>query len=227
MNFGIIISKSAEEGGIDTTSAFYTDAMIERNVNVAHQWAAAYHKWPFTEYMDKSGAFVSGVEENAYPNAGFKTDSIRMLKVGSSLFKKTDFSSYQQWREDHPTNTDKIFSDYGRVLYINPNCVSGTIYAFAQLTPIDFAAATTASVFSGYDEEGDEAIVNKTISILLKRQKQLTQSADFENRAKQTLEELWQRIKDEQAMYQTKDQSLFEDFNIIDEGEEENPLRFE
>jgi len=222
-------------GAVDTTSSFITETMLRTWLGDAYIWAAAYHKWPFTEYMDKSGAFTSGTETYAYPNIYFKTDSIRLMKIGSYLFDKKNFSDYLKYREDYPSGVDKIFSDFGRTLYINPNCVTGTIYAFAQKTPISFLSwmtsygseASASTVFSNYDEEGDDAIVEKTLSWMMKRKGDLKSAADYEGRATLLLEQVWQRIKDEQFGYQTKDRSLFKDFNIIEgDSSGDNPLQW-
>ncbi len=224
-----IISSAVIRGGMDTTVGFYTDAAIDRELETAHKWAAGYHKWPMTEYMDKSGTFTGGTEEYAYPNATFKTDSIRILKVGSYLFDKKEFTSYLRWREDNSSSTDRVFSDYGRQLYINPNCASGTIYSFGQQTPAAFSLSTDTSVFSGYDEEGDEAIVCKLISLLKEKAGDRQTSIDYETRSRNILDGVWQRIQDEQAMYQAKDKEMFERIDIVSGGfyeDEANPLRW-
>lgn len=215
--------------GTDTTSTFITEKNIRDWLDLAHKWAAGYKKWPFTEYMDKSGAFTAGTETYAYPNINFKTDSIRMIKVGDYLFDKKLFKDYLQYREDYPSGTDKIYSDYGRTLYINPNCTTGTIYSYGQLTPpvLGLVSSSTAStVFNSYDDEGDDAIIDKTCSYAFRKMKKFQEALDFESRARTTLDELWKRIQEEQAMYQTKDRPIWEDFDILDEGDNENPLQF-
>lgn len=221
-------------GAIDSTSSFITERMVRSWLGDAYIWASSYHKWPFTEYMDKSGAFTSGTESYVYPNTSLKTDSIRLMKVGSYLFGKKNFSDYLQYREDYSNGTDKIFSDFGRTLYINPNCASGTIYAYGQLTPISFLSwmttygseASASTVFNNYDPEGDDAVIEKTLSWVYKRKGDLKKAADYSERAKLLLEEIWQRCKDEQAMYQTKDRSLFEDFDIFEGNDGDNILQF-
>jgi len=229
MTFATFIHEICVRGGIDTTAGFYTDSMLEAEPNLAYKWASAYKKWPFTEYMDKSGVFASATEENAYPNTGFKTDSIRMLKIGDDLFQKVVFIDYLKFRENHSSNTDKIFSDYGRILYVNPNCDSGTMYAYGQLTPTDMSAATDTTVFSGYDDEGDEAIIERTLYQLFKRAKKMSEAQECDLRARQTLEELWKRILDEQHAYAPKESGMWERLDIVD-GEyyedQNNPLQF-
>lgn len=220
--------------GLDTTSTFITEKMVRDWLNEAHLWATAYKKWPFTEYMDMSGTFVTGGQEWDYPNINFKTDSIRSLLIGTDVramrvFEKKLFTDYLKYITDYPFGTDKIFSDYGRTLFINPNCASGTIVCFGQLTPptLGLVSASTAStVFNGYDPEGDDAIIDKVCSYASRRMKKFGDAADYENRARTTLEELWKRVQDEQALYQTKDRALFERLNLLDDNDYENPLQF-
>lgn len=229
MTFATLISEVVVRGGIDTTAAFYTDSILEAEIDLAYKWATAYKKWPFTEYMDKSGAFTSGTEENSYPNTGFRTDSIRLLKVGGDSFQKILFKDYLQFREDYSSNADKIFSDYGRVLYINPNCASGTIYAYGQLRPATFSVGTDATIFANYDEEADEAIIERTLSLLYKRAKRMNDSIEADSRARQILDSLWQRIIDEQHGYLPKESGMWERIDIVKGRyykDTNNPLQF-
>ena len=223
----------------DTASTFITEKMVRDWLNISHIWAAGYKKWPFTEYMDSSGYFTSGTVAYNYPNVNFKTDSIRMLGIGTmvaggmNIFDKKIFSDFAKYLVDYSDATDKIFSDYRRILYINPNCTSGSMVCFGQLTPptlglVESSAAST--VFSNYDEEGDDAIIDKVCSFAFRRMKKFQEAADFEARARTTLDELYKRIQDEQAQYQTKDRELFERMNIIDGlnyNDENNPLQWQ
>ena len=216
-------------GAVDTTSSFISEQMVRNWLEQAYIWAASYHKWPFTEYMDKSGAFTSGTEQYSYPNTSFKTDSIRLMKIGSYLFDKKNFSDYLRYREDYSSGVSKIFSDFGRVLYVNPNCASGTIYTYGQLTPISFLSwmttygseASASTVFNNYDLEGDDAIIEKVLSWVSKRKGDLEKAADYSERAKLLLDELWQRCKDEQFAYQTKDRNMFSDFDVLEGGQDD------
>ena len=140
--------------GADTTSTYITEKNVRDWLNEAHIWASSYKKWPFTEYMDESGTYTPGTSAYNYPNTNFKTDSIRFLLVGTTPFAKKIFSDFGQYFVDYPSGTDKIFTDYGRILYINPNCVAGTIYTFGQLTPPTLglvASSSSSTVFNNYD----------------------------------------------------------------------------
>lgn len=215
--------------GADTTSSFYTESDIRDWLNRSYIWSSAYHKWPQTEYKDKSSAFTKGTETYSYPNATFKTDSIRILQIGSYLFKKKNFADYLKWREDYPDRDDKYFSDYGRSLYINPNCASGTIYAYGQYTPTGLAMGSSSTVFANNEDEADEAIIEKTLSYAFLKEKKFKESISYESSAKQKLDELWKRITDEQYAYQNINQSMFSDIDVV-KGETpydmNNPLQF-
>lgn len=227
--FSEVVTNVVVKGSISTTASFFTDSLIEREINNAKRWAESYHKWPMTEYMDKSGAFTSGTEEVSYPNSSFKTDSIRMLKVGDYLFSKKNFEDYLIFREEQASNTDRIFSDYGRVLYINPNCASGTIYAYGQLSQSDYASSSSTSAFSAGEPEGDESIVEKAISNLKAKSNKLQESVEWEVRAKTRLEEIWNRIQNEQFAYQTKDRGAWKRVDVVDGQfyeDKDNPLQW-
>ena len=222
-----------------TTTSFYTDEILEDWINQAHIWAAGYRKWPFTEYMDKSLAFTADTEEYSYPNVSLKTDSIRLMKIGTesnwtenTKFGKKEIDSYMMYREDYPDGEDEIFSDHKRVIYINPNCASGTIYAFGQLMPSDFTIGdggdASETVFSeAAEDEGDEAIIENVLSKAWKKEKKFTISLQHYELAKSILNDLWENVKGEQQGYQTKNKSLFETFDVVKGTTQgENPLQF-
>ena len=224
MNRGDIKEEVIVRGAIDTTSGYITNSMLNDWINQSHKWAASYRKWPFTEHMDKSGAFSSATEEYSYPT-NFKADSIRILKIGSELLEKKNFEDYLKYREDYPSGTEKFYSDYVRKYYVNPNCgCSGTIYAYGQYTPGEMTASTSTTVFY---TEGDEAIILGTLSKVMFKQKKFNESITYNDRAKEVLDEIWERIKEEQYAYQTHDRPLFKRFDVLKgDSERENPLQF-
>src|SRR3990170_5148363 len=113
--------------GTDTTTAIYTDAILERWIDQAHRWAAGQHKYPFTE--GKVTTTYTTVEAKLYPE-GWRSDSIRLLQIGTDTparLQKLTFEDYQIYRENNPSGTDRIYSDFAGEFYINPNIdLSGT-----------------------------------------------------------------------------------------------------
>ena len=175
MTLGDIISEVVVRLGTDTTVAFYTDAILERWIDQAHRWGAGYHKWPFTEGK-VSTTFTTTPEAKLYPE-GWRSDSIRLLQVGTdtpSRLQKLTFEDYQIYRENNNTGTDRVYSDFAGEFYINPNVdLSGTTTLWGQYMP---APLTGDTVFTGREDEGNEAIINEVMSYAMYREKK-TQEA--------------------------------------------------
>jgi len=199
-----------------TTMAFYTDTIISDWADQSHQWAAAYHKWPFTE--GRVSTTFSTVEEWNFE--GYKADSFRMVQIGGKRLKKLNFEDYQIFREEQPSSDERVFSDFGRTVFINPSIdLSGTLTAWGQYIPaqFDYTDLSLKTVFSDHEPEGNEAIVIKMISLARNREKKMTEAKYFEDLAKLKLDELYKRILAEQYKYQTHPDSggMFERFDVL------------
>ena len=171
-----IITEVLVRNNRTTTDAFITDTSLNNWYKNAHNWAAALHKWPFTEGKNSTTYTTSITDDMGnvtvpYPE-GFKADSIRILTIGGKRLEKRNFASFLRFIEDNPNDTSRIFSDYARQIYVNVRAdVSGTLSAFGQYMPIvDVTDETGVSIFSDYDEEGNEAIVEKMTSYLKRRE---------------------------------------------------------
>ena len=201
-----IFTQVLVRNNLTTTDTFITDASLKNWFRDAVIWATSYHKWPFTEARDNSAAW-SGSEEVPYTtfNPEFKSDSIRVMTIGGKRMKKLNFEDYLIFREESSAANDRVFSDYGRTVYINPNAdVSGTLAVYGQeQIAIDTTDETGTTPFSTYDAEGNEAVYEK-MSSYLKRRQHLAQEAELhDQRAAAKLDEIWKRILDEQYKYQS------------------------
>jgi len=217
---GDIINDILVQLGVSTTVAFFTDQILDDWVDKAHVWAAGTHKWPFTEGRINTTYVADASLEVGfnYPE-GWKPDSIRLLQVGGERFTKVNFQSYQRFREDFPNDSKKIFSEHGRLYFINPNAdVSGTTTLWGQFTPAALAETdnTVTTVFSDVAEEGHEAMIEEVLSYAKKRQNKLQESFAHHQKAQQILEELWLRVKDEQFGYQNvEDEGIFKRIDVL------------
>lgn len=197
----------------NTSVAFYTDEIINDFFNQAHRCAASYKKWPFTEGMVSTT--YTTTEEWSFE--GYKADSFRMIQIGGKKYDKKNFRDYQIYREDNESGTDKIYSDYGRTLFINPMAGgSGTLTAYGQFLPaeLDTSVPATETVFSS-DEDGNEAIVNLMMSYAKEREHKANESDRLLNKAKIILDNLWKKFEDEQFAYQTHNTGMFERFDVL------------
>src|SRR3990167_1853080 len=193
--------------GISSTVAYFTDAILDDWLDNAHKWAAGYKKWTVTEGRVKTTYVADSTSEEmglAYPE-NWRPDSIRFLQVGGKRFKKTNFIKYQEFREDNSSSQDKIFSDFGRLYYVNPNAyVAGTTTLLGHFTPadFDFTDNTAKTVFSDTVEEANEAIVEKVLAQVKQRQQKTDEALLHEKRAREILLEELEQIQEEQFAYQ-------------------------
>ena len=222
---GDIQTEFLVRNNISTTDAFVTDATLTGWTKEAHTYCAGYKKWPFTEGR-VSTTFASLVNDEdgylvgEYPE-GWKGDSIRLLTVGGKRLDKKNFYKFQQYIEDNPSSTERIFTDYNRRYYINPSIdLSGTVTAWGQYSPApDYSIPASYTVFSNNDEEGNEAIVEKMTAYLKRREHLPTEAELHDKRATEKLVEVWVKITDEQAMYQdTDNEGMWKRIDIVNGG---------
>lgn len=213
-----------------TTIAFYTDTILNTWASEAHQWAASYSKWPFTEGRI-STTYTTSTEEWSFE--GIKPDSIRFIQIGGKRFQKINFEDYQIYRENNTSTAEtgtrtRIYSDFGRIVYINPNTdASGTLTVYSQYQPGDFTGTDTdeETVFSNIAEEGNTAIVEEMLSYAKLREKKLQEGKFHHERAEAILKALWDNIASEQFAYQSKDRGIFERFDVLEGAVDDELLK--
>ena len=189
-----------------TTDGFITDAMLTNWYAESNIWASAYHKWPFTEgRVETTFTTGGGANGDEYYFEGYKADSFRIVTVGGKRLTKLRFEDYQILKEETPDATDKVYTDYGRTMFINQSAgLSGTTVCYGQYQPaIDLTDEDHKPVFTDWDREGNEAIVEKMTSYLKRREHLMNEAELHDQRAVQKLDEVWQRVLDEQHKYQT------------------------
>lgn len=223
LNASDIITEVLVRNNRTTTDSFITDQMLQDWLREANTYCVAKYKWPLSEVRDQSLSW-NGNEELSYDAFAidFKADSIRILQIGGKRLRKTQFESYQEQREDYASNTDRMFSDFGRTLFINPNCgLSGTIAAWGQYTPqIDPTDAAATTIFSTFDQEGNEAIIEKMTSFMKRREHQPDEAELHDQRADAKLADLWTKIQNEQFNYKSAkgSEGLWKRFDAINGG---------
>lgn len=192
-----------------TTVAYFTDTLINNWEVQAHGYASSYKKWPMTEAR-VSTTFASFVtDEDGFPTTsypeGWKSDSIRMLQIGGKTYNKQQFFSFRKYLEDNASASDKVYSDFGRRIYVNGGAsASGTVALWGQYTPIiDVTDPSGLTVFSGHEEDGNLAMVELMMSYALTKEKKEKEAEIHFQRAVLLLDGIWKRIGDEQFEYQT------------------------
>ncbi len=205
----------------DTTVAFYTEAILDDWIKQAHNWAVAHKKWPFTEGK-ASTTFASlvtneeGYLEGQYPE-GWRADSIRYMSIGGKRVQKIIPDHFFRYKEERSGGDDRVFTDFGRLYYVNPDIdISGSVVLYGQFRPLDLDTTdlTAETFFSGNEEEGNEAIVEKVLSFAYAREKEADLTQFHDQKALSILDAIWERIGDEQFGYHPKDFGMWKRFDV-------------
>jgi len=212
---------------VSTTAAgFYTDTILNDWLDQAHRIAAGFKKWSFVEGRSET-TFASSTERYTYPE-NWKPDSIRILQLGGKRLRKLNYEDYENFKEDTPSSEARVFSDFGLEYYINPSVdSSGTIAVWGQYTPAAFDRTDIAvlTVFSDRDEDGNEAMIELMLSYAKMREKKFQESEAHRKRAIEKLDNIWERIKNEQFGYHTKDREMYKRVDIVSGALREDILK--
>ncbi len=212
-----IIKEVLVRNGRSTTDGSLTDSMLQDWAGQSHTYATAYRKWPCTQ--GRVSTTWSGSEEISFE--GYKMDSFRFITIGGKRLQKVNFENYQMMRENEPGTSSRVYSDYGRTLFINPQAdVSGTLVAYGQYQPVldttDLAAET---VFSNWDAEANEAIFEKMTESLFLKERNPEEAEKHGEKAKNILDAVAGRIKEEQYAYQMQHgEGIFKRFDVVEGG---------
>ena len=207
MNTGQLREQILVRTGKSTTSGWITDSYLNYFLSQAHRWAAGYKPWPYTEGRTSTTyAAGSGSSSDEYYFEGYKPNSFRIMTIGNERLRKLNFDDYLILKDRSPAATDKVFSDFGGLVYINQNAsLGGTLVAYGQYVPARFDGTLSdeETVFGSIAEDGNQAIIEEAVSYAYKRDGKIVQSQEQHLLAKNLLEELWLRILDEKHAYQT------------------------
>ena len=211
---GEIMTEVLVRNNRTTTDGFITDTMLMDWLREAHTWATSYKKWPFTEGRITT-TYSSSSEEITFE--GLKADTIRFAQIGGKRLQKINFEDYQIFREEQPEASDRVFSDYGRIVFVNPNVdATGTLVVYGQYQPvIDPTDLTIETSFSSWDAEGNEALVEKMTSYLKRREHVPDEAELHDQRASAKLEEIYNRIGQEQFAYHDKGEGMWKRVDVI------------
>ena len=221
MTRGDIKTEVLVRSGKDTTSAWTSEAFINDWINQAHRWAAGYKPWPYTEGRT-STTYSTASEE--WDFEGYRADSFRLLQIGGKRLRKLNFEDYQIFKEEESSADDRVFSDFGGLVFVNTKVdASGTLTAWGQYMPAtipDGDGATAddlETVFSEGGDEGNQAVIEETLSYIANRENKRDIANNHHGLAKQLLDELWKRIQDEQYGYQTHParQGMYQRFDVL------------
>lgn len=208
------------------TSGLYTDTILNDWINQSHRWASGYRKWPFTEGKVSTTLSLDGQDAQDYPE-GWKADSIRIVQIGGKRYQKLNYEDWLIFREDRASDDEKVYSDFARRLFVNPNGASGTLAVFGQYTPapIDVTDKGAITVFSNNEDEGNEAMLLEMISFAKTREGKPKEAEYWHRRAIEILNGIWERVGEEQFGYHSKNRGMFKRIDVLEGALEDELLK--
>ena len=199
---------------LTTTDTFITDATLGNFLQAAHNWAVGFRSWPMVE----GRASTTFTSEETPIFEGWRADTTDFIQVGGYRYQKLNFEDYQVFREETPNSTERFFSDFGRLYFVNPNGTSGTLVAYGQYVPVlDVTDTSATTIFSGYEDEGNEAIVEYMTGLLKRREHALEEMTLQEKIAAAKLDGVWARVAQEQTNYHSN-RGMWKRIDIVNGG---------
>lgn len=197
------------------SSTLYTDDIIKKVINDAHQWATSEYNWPEYSKALKAVTFV-GHDYYDYP-LSFQTFSITNLFVDNKRYFPKNFFDFQDFRNsDNPDTSKRYYATYGRwfFLYPTPSASNLVIAVYGQTKADDLVSNSDTTIFSGYDEKGNEAIVLKGLAVCVETPAmtdtgKTNKAENSEAKAKRLLSEIFAKVAGHQQTHQHIDKPLF------------------
>lgn len=101
------------------TSTYFTVTRINSQISDSYLTVANARQWPDIKKGFVTST-VSGQDYYDYPS-NCQSESVFKISIdGESDYDKLDFEDFMKIAEDTPNSTQKIFSEYGRQLFIFP-----------------------------------------------------------------------------------------------------------
>lgn len=149
--------------GVASSSTKFPSSRIQTLIKDAHMWATALY--PFRQLTTVQTITSDGGEDFPYPDA-IRIGSIWAIYVNDLPFRKKRWEDYLEWKRLYPSSTKRIFAELGTNYYIHPTPAAGLdIDTYGQVRATQLSADGDLTIFSNSNEEGNEAIVLKAMSV--------------------------------------------------------------
>ena len=213
--FSVMQTEVLDRLTVLSTSTYITTAMVKRWLNMGMHWALTWKKWPFLEM--KGADLIDATATYPYPT-GMRSKSAFLVRVDNKRYEKIRYEDYLTYLEDYSTGTDKVWAEYDRSIYINANaCVVGnTVEIYGQESVNDMSADADTTPFTAAEPLGDEAVIDKAVSMACKKIPGLLKQAQLEEQsAMQKLEIVWARIQEAKPREVLKSTPLLRKIDVL------------
>lgn len=196
------------------SSTLFTADRKKKAIQNAYLWATSLYSWPELEKA-KEATSIIGQEYYDYPS-NFRTDTLgEFLYFNGQAYRRKAWNDYLEHQRKYPSSTKRIFADYGRQYFIFPiPMVEAKITLWGQVQATQIVDSLDTTIFSLHDDSGNEAVVKKALSDLVKRiDANLAKSE--EQGAITTLSVIWDKVQKRQQTAQTLNKPMFQVQNFF------------
>lgn len=202
---------------------------ITKIVQDAYLWAGSLFFWPPLSrsriFSTKPNTQSLNYDYYDYP-VDYLTGSISRLYIDGKKYEKKAFQDFLDFCDQSnlaslpPNSSSRFFAEYGRQFFVYPKVsVAGTDdgLAWGSIQPLQLGAPNDKTIFSLWNDSGNEAIVKKGISVAMERL-----DSGFANEQKveaiQLLQVIWKKVMDEQQRATRLNHPFFQVPDLFGQG---------
>ena len=207
---------------VANNSALFPAARITELIKQSYRWAGSLHFWPSLQKARTTTALKNTQALNYdyydYPS-DFLTDSVSRVYIDGKKYELKTFQSFldyvdqTQITSSSPDTSKRYVANYGRQYFIWPSYTgvapANNLLVWGNIQPLDLALSTDTTIFSTWDDAGNEAIVKKALSIALARLESGYAGSELQG-ANQLLEVMWKKVTDEMQKAQPLNHPRFD-----------------
>jgi hypothetical protein len=193
---------------VSNNSSMLPAARVTQLIQDAYQWAGTLHFWP-PLYRARTFSTTPNTQSLTYDYydypSDFLTGSVSRLYIDNKKYDKKAYQDLIDYADNvvensvPPDPTKRYFAEYGRQFFVYPaSTVAGSSNGiiWGNIQPLQISTAASTTIFSLWNDSGNEAIVKKALSVALERfdpNFATTQKKE----AFDLLELIWKKIMDE------------------------------
>lgn len=214
---------------IANNSTMVSATRITTLVKDASLWAGTLFFWPAL-YRSRIFSSKPNTQSLAYDYYDYPTDmltnSISRLYIGGHKYEKKAFQDFLDYVDEATENaiapdpTKRIFAEFARQFFVYPTVStqgSSDGLVWGNIQPLELSTPTSTTIFSLWDDSGNEAILKKAISVEMERL-----DPAFANQQKveaiQLLTLIWKKIVTENQKAQRLDHPYFKTRDMFATG---------
>lgn len=190
-------------------SALFPSTRITELIAQATKWAGSLYFWPS---LLRARVFTSQANTQSlnydyydYPT-DFLTGSVSRLYIDGKKYELKTFQTFLDYVDNTqevsnpPDVTKRYVSNYGRQFFVWPvytgTPTTGNAVVWGNIQHPDLTLTTSTTIFSQWDDSGNEAIVKKAFSVGMRRLEAQLAAAE-EQGSIQLLAVMWKKVTDE------------------------------